>query len=75
MKKPVSIETYEKMLAYQRWYYATMPDEQRAKYLERKKRYNALHRNGEYYGTDPRLIKPPLLTAPYADIIFKKTDT
>jgi len=44
MKKPVSPETYEKMLAYQRWYYHTMPDEQRTKYLQRKRLYYLEHR-------------------------------
>jgi hypothetical protein len=39
MKKPVSIETYEKMLAYQRWYYANMTEEQRTAYLYRKHLY------------------------------------
>jgi len=39
MKKPVLPEVYERMLSYQRNYYATMPDEQRAKYKERKHLY------------------------------------
>ena len=38
-KKPVSPEKYEKMLAYNRAYYANMTEEQRAKYLHRKHLY------------------------------------
>ena len=38
-KKPVSQGTYERMLEYQRNYYANMTKDQRAKYLHRKHLY------------------------------------
>ena len=45
LKKPISPEKYEKMLEYNRIYYANMGDEQRAAYLERKRLYNLKFRS------------------------------
>jgi hypothetical protein len=50
-KPYISNEKYEKMLEYQRWYYATMPAEQRAKYLLRKKNYIRKRRGSVYEKT------------------------